>query len=284
VSLHQIMPAARRTAGLLLCGLVMAGIPAFCQESAAGAAPAKKSSQDASKTPDKTAEKTAEKEPNVSILRRFSFGGRIDYVPKNLVRNRTDIDYEPTATIPSNTTYKTSTKSDSLGAGPTVEFSYNKRFRVSADFLFHRYGYGLSTTAVIYPDNSTLKSTTTTTEVTRANFWDVPLLLHVSHLPFQRLPSNFFVSGGGVFRFVSHVRTDTGVTYNDGTTSCDQTAKTPLHTRLGGITVGAGMRFRDDFGVKTTIEARYTHWGAKVFSMPGPVSPSQIDVLLGFTF
>ena len=274
MSLNRMIPAARRAVGWLLCGVVLAGIPALCEESASGAAPAKKSS--------KTADKTADSEPHVSILRHFSFGGRFSYVPKNLMRNRTDIDYT-TGTTPVNTTFTTTTQSHRLGAGPSIEFAYNKRFLVSTDLLYHRFGYQIITTKVVNPNLSTSK-TTTTTEQTRANFWDVPVLLHVSHLPLPHVPSKFFVSGGGVFRFVKSIRTDTGTTYPDATTSYSAAPKAAQNTTLTGLAGGAGIRFRDDFGIKMTIEGRFTRWSKQVFTMPGPVSPYELDVLVGFTF
>ena len=71
----------------------------------------------------------------------------------------------------------------------------------------------------------------------------------------------------------------------NGTTTTSNTAVKPSAKTLGGVVVGSGLRFVDDFGIKVEPELRYTRWFGRTFDEESArSSPNQIEVDVAFTF
>ena len=59
----------------------------------------------------------------------------------------------------------------------------------------------------------------------------------------------------------------------------------PSAKTLGGVVVGSGLRFVDDFGIKVEPELRYPRWFGRTFDEESArTSPNQIEVDVAFTF
>jgi hypothetical protein len=126
---------------------------------------------------------------------------------------------------------------------------------------------------------------TTTTEQTSARLWDIPVMLRYRGLGERGIRSKMYVSGGGAFSKVSHIRTNNDTTNPDGTTSSDTTPVEPSARNVAGLVAGVGLRLVDDFHIKVTPELRYTRWLGAIFDSDSTrMSKNQLAIGLGFTF
>ena len=94
--------------------------------------------------------------------RRFSFGGRLNGYPFNLLNNK-DVNLAPANTTQS-WAISTSNNYLKIAFGPSLEFRLTRRFSLCGEFLYHRVNY--TKTATVTDDGNV----TTITEQTRATF------------------------------------------------------------------------------------------------------------------
>ncbi len=212
----------------------------------------------------------------MSLTSALSFGFRVRAIPFGFFGERTvtttnsstDLDYS----------YQTTSSSPYMGIGPAIEYLLRQNLVLGVDFLHHSAQYA-RTVGVTNSDDET----DTTVETTRMTYWDIPL--HVQWLGPPRLPRRMFVSIGGVYRHVGHIRTGNETTYSDGTTDYNETPVKSVRTNLFGASAGLGFRFVDQFGIKVTPEVRYTRWFGNTFSAISTRSePGQLEAIIGLTF
>ncbi|HVP47130.1 MAG TPA: hypothetical protein VMT32_11125 [Bryobacteraceae bacterium] len=196
-------------------------------------------------------------EPEPLGWRRFSFGGRLNGLPFNVLNNK-DVNLTP-ANSTASYAYHTTNSYLQIEFGPSLEFRVTRSFALSAEFLYHRLSYNMTDT--ITADGNV----TTVSEQTSARLWDAPVMVRWRGLAETGFLSHLYFAGGGELRNASHIRTNNLTTLPDGATSSDNIATVPSKRDLMGAVVGVGMRFVDDFGIKLTPEMRFTRWMGETF-------------------
>ena len=184
--------------------------------------------------------------------------------------------------------FVTTSRSPAFSVGPALEFAVGRRATITAELLFHRLRYDKVTSIRSGADDPNTgndeRALTTLTERTKARLWDVPVMLHYSLASSGRW-SRVYVAGGGAFRTVSKIRTETETLSANAETSKD-TRTTPASNRnVFGTVIGLGFRFIDDFNIKSTPEIRFTRWHGRTFDLDTTRSPvNQLEIGVGFTF
>lgn len=218
---------------------------------------------------------------------RLSFGFRVRAVPVGLL---SDDKLERSETTPARSwIFTTTSQSPRMGLGPVVEFRLTPHLSVRTEFLFHRFRYDKVTEmfqGTDNPDTETDERTkTTTTERTKANYWDIPVLLDVHGIRRTGLLSKLHVSGGYTLRSVSHVRTGTETVFPDASDDYHERPAIPESRNLSGVIAGVGFRFADAFNIKVTPEIRCTRWFGSTFVSDALRSGAgQIEAGVGITF
>jgi hypothetical protein len=190
--------------------------------------------------------------------RRFSFGGRLNGHPFNVLNNK-DVSLSPVNTTQS-WAIGTTNNYLKIAFGPSLEFRLTRKFTLCGEFLYHRLNYTKTATVT---DNS---NTTTITEQTRATFWDAPMMLRYGSLSNGGVRSKLYFAGGAVVRNVSHIQTTNQMTFPDGSTASNNTPALSSARNLPGAVVGVGLRLLDDFNLKLSPELRFAHWMGATFA------------------
>jgi opacity protein-like surface antigen len=183
--------------------------------------------------------------------------------------------------------YNTVSHSFMLGGGLTLEGRISRRTLVTAELLFNRLRYD-KTTDVYWGTNDPTTATDershkTTTENTKARLFDLPVLAH-RNVRSSGFLSHLYLEGGATARLVSTVRSTTNITNADATKANNSIPATVSKRLLVGATVGAGLRFVDEFNIKVTPEVRYTRWNGTTFNQDSTRSPrNQLEVGIGFS-
>jgi hypothetical protein len=260
----MLMTSSTQLRAVLLCATLAVTPKLFAQESAG-----------------------SERVETENLGRRLSFGLRVRAVPVGLLGDDT---LERSQTTPARSwTFTTTSRSPRMGLGPVVEFRLTRRLSVRTELLFHRFRYDKVTEmyqGTDNPDTTTDERTkTTTTERTKANYWDIPVLLCMRGIRQTGLLSKLYLSGGYTLRSVSHVRTGTETAFPDDTNDYHERPAMPESRNLSGATAGAGFRFVDALNIKVTPEIRYTRWLGATFSSEALRSGrGQIEAGIGLTF
>ena len=197
-------------------------------------------------------------EPEPQGWRRFSFGGRLNGLPFNVLSNK-DENLTP-ANATASYAFHTSNTYLQIAFGPSLEFRVTRAFTLSGEFLYHRLNY--TKTDTITADGNV----TTVSEQTRATLWDVPVMLRWRGVSDSGFLSKLYFAGGSEVRNASHIATSNQTTFPDGTMTSNNTATVPSKRNLAGAVAGVGLRFVDDFGIKLTPELRYTRWMGATFA------------------
>ena len=221
---------------------------------------------------------TAAPEEAPTGIRRLSFGFRVAGYPFNPMHNKTE-NFTTTQTIPA--TYSISTANNYLkvGFGPSVEFAMTRRFTLVGEVFYHRLNFTQTTQISQGTNNSGI------TENTKSAFFDAPLLVRFRGLREEGVLSHMYFNAGGVMRDAADIKSNIVTNNANGTTTISNTAVKPSAKTLGGVVVGSGLRFVDDFGIKVEPELRYTRWFGRTFDEESArTSPNQIEVDVAFTF
>ena len=170
--------------------------------------------------------------------------------------------------------------------GGSVRYDLGRRFGVGADLIYRRGGYDanidLSEQLTEEDDGDLLLSTR---EETRANLVDIPVLGRYYFKPRSDDGSRAFVTGGLAVRFATGVSSVSETTDSEFVTDTNLTPVGPANDIVAGVVVGAGVRAKDDVGVKVDIEFRLTRWLNPVFqSGPANSNPNQAEAMVSFTF
>jgi hypothetical protein len=99
------------------------------------------------------------------------------------------------------------------------------------------------------------------------------------------LLSKTYFAGGMQYRRVGRIRTGTEYSNADGTTDYTEIAASAQKKNQFGITVGIGMRFIDQVGIRVAPEIRYTRWVGATFQGTSYRSVSnQLEAGFGLSF
>jgi hypothetical protein len=174
-----------------------------------------------------------------------------------------------------------------LGGGVALEMPVSRRTLLTAELLFNRLRYDKVSNLYWGVDDPTTaadeRSHQVTTETTKARLFDLPVLVH-HNVRSSGFLSHLYFSGGATARLVTTVRTTNNITYADATVGNNQFRAPVAHRTLVGATVGAGLRFIDEFNIKVTPEVRYTRWNDMTFNLDSTKSPrNQLEIGIGFS-
>ncbi|HXG34389.1 MAG TPA: hypothetical protein VNJ11_13560 [Bryobacteraceae bacterium] len=168
-----------------------------------------------------------------------------------------------------------------FGAGPSLELRLLDRVSLGLDFL-HR--------GTAYRQEATIKRTgggedVRITEKTRASSWEGSAIARFG-VGYQRWGGFRYFGGAGVaVRTLSGIRTTIERQGLGDENCCDETPIRPAHRNALGFVATAGLRLRDDVGIKIIPEVRYTHWRDRSFdAFPVRSNPNQIEVVIGIVF
>jgi hypothetical protein len=219
--------------------------------------------------------------------RRYQVGGRVQAFPLQLFEVKT----VETSTTQPIADYKSTSTTDSQRATltPTFEFRLRGRWTVGTDFMLHHANYVEKQeirTGKKDPNASTDdRKVTTITQTTKANYWEMPVLVRCYGLRGSGILRKSYAIGGFGYRYVGRIRTGNEYSYADSTTDYNEApALRSRQNQLGAI-AGFGFRFVDDFNVKVMPEVRYTRWAGYTFEGKSYKSvQNELRVGLGISF
>ena len=273
------------------CAFALLALPAFAQSANPAQQPPATAPAAPSVTPTVSQDNTPTADATVKTP-RYAFGVRVEYFPERFFQTGY-VTTNTTNPILSTGSFGTSAGSK-MSLGVTGEFRLNHRVFLGLDFFRHQEEYtqlsqiksGLRDPNSSY-DNRPL---TTVTQDTRADYWDVPLVVRYYGLR-NKSPRGLgwlaqaFVLGGGSYRHVSNIRTGTSTAEPDGSTSYNEIAAKALHNNLVGATGGFGYKLFKYGKLKAMAEGRYTRWFGTTFQGPSYVSTkNQVEIGLSFTY
>ena len=196
-----------------------------------------------------------------------------------------------TSTILS-TEYQTTGASERIGYGLTVQGRITNRFYLNLSGLLRRIGYqetttvSTTTTEILNGTSFPQVTTTESHEDTRARLIDVPLLLRYYGIGKRPSSPRWFLEAGGAWRLANDIRTSIDTTdASDVNTCCTFTPAVPKHRSTEGVVVGAGIQFKDEFGIKVVPEVRYTRWAKPIFENGTTnTKDNQVEADISLTF
>lgn len=221
-----------------------------------------------------------------NFVRPFSVGGTLSFLPLSPIAGKeTTQIFSPL--IENRATGED--KSRFYGGGVTFQIAFAKRYALSSGLTLRSVGYKLNIVGLIGTDNPNTtnddRTGYTTTEETRARYYDLPILLRRFSQNHTERGWRYFYQAGPSFRRVSNVRTSIQIDDNSKVSCCVETPTTPAHRTAPGVTLGGGLYLIDDYGIRFIPEFRYTYWLAKTFdNLAAPSRRHQIELLLSFTF
>ena len=221
-------------------------------------------------------------------FRRVSFGATLSVMGLNVIPGKTTTNV--TTAPPVDAAYTTTGASQRIGYGGVVQLAVTERFAVNISFLTRRIGYKMNSDVFTGIDNPTTpvdeRKHTIRNEDTRARVYDLPVMIQYYGRDRHALKLRWFVEGGGSIRRVSSIKTSTDTTIGTGTTSCcDLTPTVPANRTVRGVVGGAGVYFKDDFGIHIVPEVRYTRWFNQTFqSFSTGIQSNQVEAMVSLTF
>lgn len=185
--------------------------------------------------------------------------------------------------------FTTSSSTAHVSFGGSIEISLARRLVLAAELLRTRVGYTTDKQVYVGDDISTTsndeRKLTSWNEVTKATWWDLPVMFRYQGIRSEGWGSRAYISAGAVVRTTRDIRTTNKVTNPDATTATDNNSTHPGKNKILGGVVGFGFRFIDDFNIKVTPEARYTRWTGTLFNADSRNSRrDQVEVGIGLTF
>lgn len=96
-------------------------------------------------------------------------------------------------------------------------------------------------------------------ERTRARIFDFPVLVRYTGPKF-RWNRYAFYELGGALRYASSVDIHETAVDDNGYFCCAPASDVRVKKTTEGVTIGTGIVFKDDFGIKSAPEIRYTRW------------------------
>jgi hypothetical protein len=220
-------------------------------------------------------------------IHRPSIGVRLEYYPLRLYK--IDTVYASTTQPIADYTYTASTSKSKFAVSPTIEYRLGKRTSLGAEFHYYNAQYSQKTvvqSGAIDPNSPVDdRKKTTITNTTKADYWDVPLLLHYYGLASHGFFTHGYLSGGVQYRHVGTIHTGNEFSNADGTTNYNEIPADPNHRNQIGFVAGVGLRFVDDFKIKVAPEIRYVRWVGSTFQGPAyRAVENQVEAGLGISF
>lgn len=220
-----------------------------------------------------------EEEEGRYMDRRLWLGGRITIAgnAQILPGKFTGTSAQPAGSLESDVKWT----SGRFGTGPSFELRLVDRLSLGVDMLRR---------STAYRQEATIKRTgggedVRITEKTRATAWEGSAIARFG-IGYQRWGGFRYFGGAGVaVRTLSGIRTTVERQGLGDENCCDETPIRPAHRNAVGVVASAGIRLRDDLGIKIIPEVRFTHWRERSFdNFPVRSNPNQLEVVIGIVF
>ncbi len=207
-------------------------------------------------------------------------------MPLKLLRNADTTTPYSSFTPPLEVKSTSKPQSRPVTVGPSLVYRFNNKWGLGVDALYRNVGYDeLILTQTIVESGKTAEFYGYMNERTRATFWDVPVLLR--YTKYQQKGWRPRTTGmlGLSTRFVTGIESYQEFVNKKANVYQTSEPIKPAYKTAPGATIGLGMEWRDEIGVKVTVEGRYTRWQRDVFKN-GPTSSTRntVEVLVGFSF
>ncbi|MBL0159559.1 MAG: PorT family protein [Bryobacterales bacterium] len=222
-----------------------------------------------------------------AYVRRFSGGLTASFTPWDLMKGG---DFSGVVFPgPRDVISQAGPNSKWYAAGVAIQVTVTNRFAVAVNAIVRQAGFAMSSNVIEGVD---LPNTATDerkyfieTEDTHAYYMDLPLLVRYYGKSHRKEGKRWFVEAGGTMRHVWNVKTSITTETIDGVTCCTNTPTRPHKQNALGATVGAGMHFADDFGIRIIPEVRYTRWLNETFQKYGAHSRrDQVEIMITIGF
>jgi hypothetical protein len=220
-------------------------------------------------------------------IHRPSVGFRIECFGNRLFTTSTT---QVTTTQPiQSITYASTSHSPKIGIAPTIEYRITHHLSLGLELLFHHAEYTLTENIVsgkLDPNaSSDDRKTTTITQNSKINYWEVPLVARWYGFTKSGILSNVYVGGGLEWRHIGRVRTGNEFAYADGVTDYNETPVKPSLTNQAGVVAALGYRAANRLKMKFTPEVRFIRWQGVPFQGPSYRSQSnQVELSLGWSY
>ncbi len=221
----------------------------------------------------------------LKVFRRFTIGGAVSFQGLTFMEKGST-----ETTLSTSTTFKSTSENlgNRFGFGPILEFDFAKRWGIASGLGFRTGDYRLTNDTTVSTTVSSVTTTKVTTVKERTSFhsWEVPLLVRRFSKEHDEAGFRWFYQAGLASRRITHIRTERSTTTPDSKVACcDESPAAPHHGTALGVVAGAGLRSRDQFGIRVTPEIRYTRWMQRNWDeLTARSKRDQVELVLGFTF
>jgi hypothetical protein len=222
--------------------------------------------------------------------KKFEVGFRAGYLPLNLMRSTESTTNYTAFNPPVAMLQRSTSQSRPATGGASLVFRFTDRWGLGVDAMYRNVGYDQfirNETIIATEDQDTDDPVLLgyTNERTRATFWDIPVLLRYTRSQQKGLRPKMIGMIGLSGRFTTGIesyREDVDKKYFVVQTS--EPVK-PAKKFVPGATVGVGFEWKDEIGVRVSVEGRYTRWQSDAFKNgPTVTSRNTVEVLLGLSF
>ena len=258
----------------------------FAWATGVSAQTAANAAQDSSASARRTAPASAADAPKV-LPGGIRIGATVSLLPFNVLPNE---EYHTTTSVPvSSTVVASESTSPPAGGGVSIEIPIRGRFAFQTGFLFRSASYTAGTESVTGEDDDDTEEDdrvfTSSIERTRAQYWDVPLILRVYDSADRAKRFRAFFQTGAAIRRAANIETVREATASDGSVTRDTTPASARNRTIYGGVIGAGMQFATTGRLALVPELRYTRWTSPTFdSGPTRSTRNQLEVLFSITF
>ena len=223
-----------------------------------------------------------------AYVRRFSGGLTASFTPWDLMKGG---DFNGVV-FPGPLDVQSQSRPNSkwYAAGVAIQVTVTNRFALAVNAIVRQAGFSITANVIEGTDNPATPTVDERkfyidTESTHGYYMDLPVLIRFYGKSHRKEGHRWFVEGGGTVRHVWNVKTSITRETVDGSTCCNNTPTHPHKQNALGATVGAGMHFADDFGIRIIPEVRYTRWFNETFQKYGVHSRrDQIEILITIGF
>ncbi|HNY39505.1 MAG TPA: outer membrane beta-barrel protein [Bryobacteraceae bacterium] len=222
--------------------------------------------------------------------KKFEVGIRAGYLPFDLMRtSESTIDYT-SFTPPVAMLQRSTGQSRPATVGASLVFHFNDKWGLGVDAMYRNAGYDqfIHSETIVDEDDEDDEDPVLlgyTNDRTRATFWDVPVLLRYTRSQQKRWRPKMTGMIGVSARFTTGIESYRETVDKDYFVVQTTEPVKPAHKLSPGATVGVGMEWKDEIGVRVSIEGRYTRWQNGAFkSGPTVMGRNTVEILLGLSF
>ncbi len=226
-------------------------------------------------------------ETTPTYVRRFSAGLTGTAIALMLLRGGTNETLSVSPPLYSK--FNTHPKKRYVGGGLTMQLALTDRVAVNANWLYRTAEYESSRTFLSgIDDPKTVRDERVSTgemEVTKARYFDFPILLRRYNIGRHEYGHRWFVQFGPSLRYVSKIRSNRELTAADQSKTKTSSPVAGHRKSLPGFTAGFGGQLIDPVGVRIMPEVRYTRWfGATFDSPPTRSRRDQVEFMISIGF